>query len=555
MDRVDIEVKFATDEAGLLTGYASVFDGEPDSYGDVIEKGAFTKSLAEHKAAGTTPLMLWQHDPSEPIGVWLELREDATGLAVTGRLILETRRGQEAYALLKSGAFNGLSIGFRTRASERRAGGGRTLQDLELIEISLVSVPAATRARVTSVKTAQAGNPAAMGAAIKRSLIMAVEKKAPAPEAGTEGDDVDTRVAALEENVAGIDTRLKSVEESVGNVAKSAERIEQKLNRPGASVETKTAPEKVEAKAFVGFLRHGREALPADEVKSLRVADDTAGGYLAPDDFVAQVIKGIVEVSPVRQAAKVGATSSSAVILPKRTGKPTASWVGETENRPETGSTYGQVEIPVHEMACYVDVSLRLLEDAAVNVEGEVAFDLAEEFGRLEGSALVGGNGVKKPVGFMTDAAVAYTPTGNASTLGTAPADTLITLMYAMPAFYRNAGAWMMNGNTLAAIRKLKDGQGNFLWQPSYQAGQPETILGRPVIEAPDMDDVGAGAEPIAFGDFARAYRIYDRVALSVMRDPYSQATNGLVRFHARRRVGGGVVLAEALRKLRCATS
>ena len=554
MDRFDLEVKFATDEAGTLSGYASVFEGDPDSYGDVIARGAFTRSLAEHKAAGSAPLLLWQHDPSEPIGVWLALREDATGLHVSGRLILETRRGQEAYALLKAGALNGLSIGFRTRASERRNGGGRVLQDLELIEISLVSIPAASRARVTGVKAAQADNPAAMGAANHRSLNMTVETKAPAPEAGTEGNDVESRVGALEETVAGIDTRLAAVEESVGNVAKSAERIEQKLNRPGA-IEAKAEPAKIEAKAFGGFLRQGREALSADEVKALRVSDDTAGGYLAPDDFVAQVVKGIVEVSPVRQAARVGSTSSGSVILPKRTGRPTAHWVGETEARTETGSTYGQVEIPVHEMACYVDVSLRLLEDAAVNVEAEVSGDLAEEFGRLEGAAFVNGDGTKKPVGVMADGNVAYTPTGNASTLGSAPADTLITLMYAMPAFYRNSGAWMMNGNTLAEIRKLKDGDGRFLWQPSYQEGQPETILGRPVIEAPDMDDVGAAAEPIIFGDFNRAYRIYDRLALSVMRDPYSQATSGLVRFHARRRVGGGVVLSEALRKLKCATS
>jgi len=555
MDRVDIEVKFATDEAGLLTGYASVFDGEPDSYGDVIQKGAFKKSLAEHKAAGTTPLMLWQHDPSEPIGVWLELREDATGLAVSGRLILETRRGQEAYALLKAGALNGLSIGFRTRASERRAGGGRTLQDLELIEISLVSIPAASRARVTSVKTAQAGNPAAMGAAIKRSLIMAVEKKAPAPEAGTEGDDVETRVATLEETVTGIDTRLKSVEESVGNVAKSAERIEQKLNRPGAA-EVKAEPGKLEAKAFGSFLRFGREALPADEVKALRVSDDTAGGYLAPADFTAEVVKGIVERSPIRQAARVGSTSSGEVILPKRTGKPTGHWVGETEDRTETGSTYGQVEIPVHEMACYVDVSQRLLEDAAVNVESEVAFDLAEEFGRLEAFAFMQGDGVKKPRGVMDADGVPYTFTGNASTLGSAPADTLIDAFYALPAFYRSRAVWMMNGKTLAAIRKLKDSVTSvYLWQPALTAGQPETILGRPVIEDPTMDDIGSAAEPIVLGDFASAYRIYDRVALSVMRDPYSVATKGLVRFHARRRVGGGVVLAEAIRKVRCATS
>jgi HK97 family phage major capsid protein/HK97 family phage prohead protease len=555
MDRLDIEAKFATDEAGLLSGYASLFEGEPDSYGDVIARGAFARSLAEHGAAGTAPLMLWQHDPSEPIGVWIELHEDGTGLAVTGRLILETRRGREAYALLKAGALNGLSIGFRARAFSRRADGGRTLEDLELVEISLVSIPAASRARVTNVKTAQAGNPAAMGAAITRSLSMAVERKAPAPEAGNQVEDVAARVTALEDTVADINTRLKSVEEGVGNVAKSAERIEQKLNRPGAVVETKTAPEKVEAKAFVGFIRHGREALPVDEVKALRVADDTAGGYLAPPDFVAEVIKGIVEISPMRQAARVGSTGSGEVILPKRTGRPTALWVGETETRQETGSTYGQVEIPIHESACFVDVSLRLLEDAAVNIEAEVASDLAEEFGRQEGEVFLTGNGDKKPLGLLNDPDLTYTPTGNASTMGSDPASLLITHLYSMPQYYRQRGVWMMNASTLAFIRKLKDGDDTFLWQKSYADGQPETILGRPVVEAPDMPDIGAGTIPIVFGDFARAYRIYDRVALSLMRDPYSVATNGLVRFHARRRVGGGMVLAEAVKAIKCATA
>lgn len=373
-----------------------------------------------------------------------------------------------------------------------------------------------------------------------------------------ENHELDTATAAVDELRTAVEAHRTATDERISTelrgITERLDAIDLRTQRPGGRTEERNE-DGIERRAFTGFLRHGRESLPAEEVRTLRVADDTAGGYLAPDQFVAEVVKGIVEVSPVRQAARVGNTASGAVILPKRTGRPTARWVGETEARTGTESTYGQVEIPVHEMAAYVDVSLRLLEDAAVNVEAEVASDLAEEFGRLEGSALVNGDGFKKPTGFMTDANVAVTPTGNASTLGSAPADTLIDLMYALPAFYRNSGAWMMNGTTLAAIRKLKDGDGRFLWQPSYQAGQPETILGRPVIEAPDMDDVGSAAEPIVFGDFARAYRIYDRLQLSVMRDPYSQATSGLVRFHARRRIGGGVVLSEALRKLKCATS
>lgn len=157
------EVRFATDEAGTFSGYASVFD-EPDSYGDTIRKGAFRKSLTARKATGG-PAMFWNHNPDAPIGVWTELEEDARGLKVTGKLVTETARGAEALALLKAGAVNGLSIGFRARSSERGPNGGRVLTDIDLVEISLVSLPAASKARVTSVKGA--AGPAGVAAFIE----------------------------------------------------------------------------------------------------------------------------------------------------------------------------------------------------------------------------------------------------------------------------------------------------------------------------------------------------------------------------------------------------
>lgn len=360
-------------------------------------------------------------------------------------------------------------------------------------------------------------------------------------------DEVKTALAGLTSDVA---EKIKPVAELKTRV----DDIEAKLNRP-AIITGKSDEPSAEEKAFGGYLRKGKEALNSDEVKSLTISPDTAGGYLAPPDFSAEVVKGIVEQSPIRQAARVGSTASGEVIIPKRTGRPTGHWVGETETRTGTESTYGQVEIPIHEMACWVDVSQRLLEDAAVNVEAEVSADLSEEFGRLEALAFQRGDGVKKPVGVMTND-LPYTFTGNASTLGSNPADVIIDAFYAMPAFYRGRSVWMMNSKTIAAVRKLKDGStGAYLWAPGLAAGDPATILGRPVIEDNTLQDVGSAAEPIVFGDFASAYRIYDRVQLSIMRDPYSQATSGLVRFHARRRVGGGLVLAEALRKIRCATS
>lgn len=395
--------------------------------------------------------------------------------------------------------------------------------------------------------------------ASKRALLSgAIELK--------EGDDDPGSVVqkALDDLQKTVDERLKAIEgksdasklaeleKKFADAQKRADDLELKMQRPGAHAPRDERKER-ETKAFSTFLRHGREALGAEEVKSLQVSPDTQGGYLAPPEFSAEVDKNIVQFSPVRQAARVGQTASGSVLIPKRTGAPNASWVDETETRPETQATYGQIEIPISEAACYIDVSIKLLEDAAVNVEAEVAFDLSEEFGRIEGLAFVSGDGVKKPLGFMASADVLSVNGGEASVIA---ADGLIDIFYALAPFYRQRGTWMMNGSTLAAIRKLKDeATGAYLWQPGLAAGQPETILGRPVVEAVDMPDIQAGAFPVAFGDFANAYRIYDRVSISLLRDPYTVATKGLVRFHARRRVGGAIVRAEAIRKLKIATA
>lgn len=375
------------------------------------------------------------------------------------------------------------------------------------------------------------------------------------------GPDFTALTRTLDEVRAAVDAGDKKRGDELKALQDRLDALEVRTRRPAP--DPNNPPDEaaeLQRRAFTGFLRRGRESLSPDEVRSMIVGDDTKGGYLAPSQFVAEVLKGIVEFSPVRQAARVGATSAGEVILPKRTGRPTASWVGETEERSGTEAAYGQLEIPINESACYVDVSLRLLEDSAVNIDAEVASDLAEEFGRLEGEAFVVGDGVKKPVGLMNAEDLAYTPSGHASafvapTSSVSPVDCLLTLMYALPTAYRNQAAWMMNSNTIGMVRKFKTAEGAYIWQPPVQAGQPSTLLGRPVIEANDMDNVGANAFPIVFGDFNRAYRIYDRTALSIMRDPFTQATKGLVRFHARRRVGGAPVMAEAMRALKIATT
>ncbi|MXN48800.1 phage major capsid protein [Shinella kummerowiae] len=327
--------------------------------------------------------------------------------------------------------------------------------------------------------------------------------------------------------------------------------METRMNRPHTPG-GETGEITLERRAFTNFLRLGDNRMDPEEVRALIVGDDTKGGYLAPAEFQTEVIRGIVDISPIRQAVRVGSTGAGSVILPKLTGRPTANWVGEDEDRDETTMTYGQLEIPMHELACYIDVSLRLLDDSAINVESEISSELSQEFALKEGSAFSNGDGAKKPMGVQRTTGVAEVVNGHATNINP---DKLIAVMYALPAAYRNNASWLMNNTTLGVVRTLKDGQGNYLWQPSYQQGQPSTLLGRPIIEDPTMPDIANGTYPVMFGDFNRAYRIYDRVGMSILRDPYTQATKGMVRFHARRRLGGGPVLAEALRKLKMATS
>jgi HK97 family phage major capsid protein len=184
--------------------------------------------------------------------------------------------------------------------------------------------------------------------------------------------------------------------------------------------------------------------------------------------------------------------------------------------------------------------------------EAEVRRAFAEDFAQKEAAAFVNGTGVKQPEGIMTAAGVPEVLNGHATNLS---ADALIDLFYALPAGYRSRAVWIMNGTTAPVIRKMKDAQGAYLWQPGLQAGEPASLLGRPVVEAPDMPAVVGGSFPIAFGDLGTAYRIVDRMRLGTLTDPYTRARNAITRIHGTQWVGAGVVQPKALRKLKMATS
>lgn len=288
------------------------------------------------------------------------------------------------------------------------------------------------------------------------------------------------------------------------------------------------------------------------EYKSLSVANDTTGGYLAPAEYVREIIKGVTEMSPVRALARVRQTGSKSIMLPRRTGQFAAVRVAEQGTRAETdGLRYGMVEINAPEMFALIDISQQNLEDSAFDLEGELSFEATEQFSVKEGAEFVSGTGVGECEGILTNTSVAETVSGSALVI---TGDGLLTLKHGIKTAYTRNASWALNRTTLGSVRKLKDGTGAYIWMPGIALGKPNTIDGDPYVEVPDMPSEGAGLYPVAYGDFNRAYTLLDRIAMQLLRDPYTQATSGNIRFLFRRRVGGAVVLAEAIRKLKCST-
>ncbi|AJE47180.1 phage major capsid protein [Celeribacter indicus] len=506
MDKIEVKANLSVDDEGSVTGVAWPFRSA-DRMGDVIERAAFANAVP--------PLpMLDTHDQTKAIGVWNEVAVTDEGLKLKGRLLVnDVERAREVRALVLAGGMRGLSIGFHATKALPRHGGGRTIQALELMEISIVAVPAHPGARITSAKGAEMA-----------------EQENGAPD------------------VTALETKVGETTEAITVLTQRLDKVEAKANRPGGDQERKDDPSD-ERKAFANYLRHG-DRISDEDRKALNVSSDPQGGYLAPPELSSEIIRDLVEYSPIRSVASVRTTTAPSVIYPTRGDVTNARWHGEMDERKGSDISFGQKELEPKEISTYVDISNRLLADAP-QAEIEVRAALSEDFGQKEAKAFVNGAGGPEPEGFMAHPSIEHTVNGHATEI---KADALIKLLYALPATYRNRGVWALNGTTLGLVRTMKDGQGNYLWQPSYQAGQPETILGRPVVEMVDMPDVEANAFPICYGDFS-AYRIIDRLAVTTLVDPYTQATTGITRIHATRRTGGAVLQAARFRKLKMAAS
>lgn len=281
---------------------------------------------------------------------------------------------------------------------------------------------------------------------------------------------------------------------------------------------------------------------------ALQVGTDGEGGYLVPDEFEATLVQALEEENIFRQLAKVITTSSGDRKIPVVATKGTASWVDEEGQIPESDDSFGQVAIGAYKLGTMIKVSEELLNDSVFNLEQYIAREFARRIGSKEEEAFFIGDGTGKPTGI-------FNATGGANVGLTAASSTAITvdevldLFYALKSPYRKNATFLMNDATIKAIRKLKDNNGQYLWQPSITAGTPDTILNRPIKTSAYVPTLAAGAKTIAFGDFSY-YWVADRQGRAFKRLNELYAATGQVGFMATQRVDGKLILPEAIQVL-----
>ncbi|MGH1424719.1 MAG: phage major capsid protein [Pseudooceanicola sp.] len=320
-------------------------------------------------------------------------------------------------------------------------------------------------------------------------------------------------------------------------------------------------------KAFAAYLRSGDDdalrGLDLD-AKAMSTAVAADGGYLVDPETsqtIQSVLSGAASIRQVANLVTVEATSYDVLIDHTDVG---TGWSGETSVS-ETGTpSIDRISIPLFELSALPKVSQRLLDDSAFDIEAWLAGRIADKFLRAEAAAFVNGNGSDKPTGFLTHTKVdndawvwdslGYIATGTDGGFDVNnPGDAVVDLVYALGAQYRANGTFVMNSKTAGSVRKIKDGDGRFMWADSLAAGEPARLMGYPVLIAEDMPDIASDSHAIAFGDFGAGYTIAERPDLRVLRDPFSAKPH--VLFYATKRVGGDVSDFAAIKLLKFGVS
>lgn len=321
-------------------------------------------------------------------------------------------------------------------------------------------------------------------------------------------------------------------------------------------------------KALSAYLRSGDDdALRGIELegKAMSTLVAAEGGFLVDPQMSERIVSALNSTASIRAIANVVNVDAIAYEVLVDHAEAGAGWGNEVGPASETGTpSIDRITIHLHELSALPRVSQRLLDDAAFDIETWLAERIAEKFARSEAQAFVIGDGVDKPRGFLTAPKVSndswswgslgYVPTGaDGDFQSPGAADSLIDLVYALGARYRAGASFVMNSKSAGTVRKMKDGDGRFLWSDGLAAGEPARLLGYPVLIAEDMPDIASDADAVAFGNFKLGYTIAERPDLRVLRDPFSAKPN--VLFYATKRVGGAVSDYAAIKLLRFSVS
>lgn len=336
------------------------------------------------------------------------------------------------------------------------------------------------------------------------------------------------------------DKKEKMVEEKLSDLERKLYLIPNSSDKEAKSVEIK---------AFEKAICHGKGLLDEQERKYLRTDSNPQGGFLAPFEYVAQIIKDQVEISPIRKIARLSTSSAPGKTTPKRTGLVESYWEGEAEETQESQSSYGDINTKLEKITTKVIVTLEQLHQSAFNMESEINSDVNLSRLKKEGAAFVNGIGPagKRPTGFMQAEGITFIESGAAAAI---TMDSIIELTGELKKGYNPA--YLFNRKTFAKLLTLK-GEDQYYWTMGNIAnGVPNMLVGHPYVLTPDMADIAANSYPVIFGDFSY-YSITDHTDMIVLRDDYTLAGKGQVRFLFFSWVGGDVDVAEAFIKLKIA--
>lgn len=338
----------------------------------------------------------------------------------------------------------------------------------------------------------------------------------------------------------------------------------------GAPADGPTSAETRRAQAaLVEFMRTGRpDAMSALMPRAEMSTDSNPdGGYTVPTEIDRTIQNQMIHISPMRRLASIARTGTSDYhkLINKRGAS--SGWVGERDTRSETDTPLlGDIVPPMGELYAQPEITAWMAEDSQFDLMAFLQENVSDEFAYQEGAAFTTGDGLKKPMGFLSQPTSAdddgtrafgtlqFVKSGAAASFAASnPGDALINLVYKVKSGYRSGPGvgWQMNSATLSVIRQFKDGQGNYLWQKTMTEGQPSTLCGYPVFENEDMPDIGANAFPVAFGNWRRGYLIVDRSELRLLRDPFTK--KGWIRFYFTKRVGGATTDSRAIKLLKIA--